>query len=410
MLQAIGDRLAKNVRRSFQYRDFRLLWFGAFFSFMGGWIQTTAQGWLVYEMTGDRSKLAWVTFCAMIPMAILGPFGGALVDSLNRRRLLITCQAVYGTNALILALGVTMGWVRYEHILAVALINGVMNTVETPARQSLVSSIIPPEDIPAAVPVNAMTFNLSRILGPAVAGILLTLVGPQICYLANGFSYLALIFALLAIRTDISTRAAERAPILDLVSEGMRYAWRDRRLRMLLLMEITVSMFAMFYLPMMPAIAKDMLGLGEAGLGFAMTAVGVGTKTALITLMALADRPFKGFLSRLAMVSIGMALLLLSFVREPWLAYPLLAIAGASGVMLFNTTNTLFQLLSPDHLRGRVLALHIWAISGFGPLSMPFLGALAQAKGMPVALQVGAGLVLGGAFLAWKNRAQLAGV
>jgi len=280
-------RAIPGVRVLMQYPDFRLLWTGAFLSFLGTWIQSVAQGWLVYDITNDEAKLAMVSFCGMIPMAFLGPISGALIDTLNRRKILVVAQAIYGCNALFLAAAVHFGFVSYAQIIAISLINGVVNSFETPARQSLVGTMIPPEDLSAAVPVNAMTFNLSRVLGPAIGGQLLALLGAQLCYLINGLSYLALIFAVLAIRANIGRRAAPREPIIDLMMEGWRYTFRDLRLRTLFFMEGTTSMFGLAYIALMPAIAKDMLGLDKRGLGYAMTAIGVGTMTGLILLMML---------------------------------------------------------------------------------------------------------------------------
>ncbi|MBS1706479.1 MAG: MFS transporter [Armatimonadetes bacterium] len=400
-------RFRENSIRVFRYPDFRTLWFGAFFSFMGSWIQNIAQGWLVYEITGDRAKLAWVTTAWMLPMALLGPFGGAVVDMVNRRKALVAAQIIYGLGAIFLAVAVHYHFVSYGQILAIAVINGVVNSVETPARQSLVSQIVPQEDLHAAVPINAMTFNLNRVLGPSVGGWLLSRLGAETCYFVNGLSFLTLIFAVLAIKADISQRSAQRQPIVDLVVEGMKYTWRDERLKTLFLMEVTVSVFGLFYLPMMPAIAKDMLHLSETGLGTAMTWIGVGTMSALILLMVIADKPIKGLICRASMTSLGLALVGLSFAKSVYFAYPLLAIAGASGVMQFNTTNALFQTIAPEHLRGRVLAMHIWALSGFGPLALPLFGIMAQRLGMPPTLMVGGILVFGGAMLSWVYRARL---
>lgn len=396
--------------RAFRIRDFRLLWSGAFLSFMGTWIQSVAQGWLVYDLTRDESKLAWVSFCGMIPMALLGPIAGSFVDTWNRRRILVVSQLIYGVNALFLATVVHYHLVSYWLIISVALVNGVVNCFETPTRQSLVGSIVPPEDIPAAIPVNAMTFNLSRVIGPAVGGVLLAWVGAQLCYFLNGLSYLALVFAVLGIRADISAKSARTEPIRDLVMEGLKYTFRDVRLRTLFFMECTTSMFGLSYMALMPAIAKTMLGLDKRGLGMAMTSIGVGTMSGLLLLMVLSARPIKGLLVRVTMTTFSLSLLALSLSRTPFLAFPLLALTGGSAVMQFNLTNTMFQMIAPDHLRGRVITMHIWALSGAGPLLLPFFGWLARQAGLPIALQVAGLVVFGGALMSWIHRDRLAHV
>ena len=391
-----------------RHRDFRLLWFGAFLSFMGTWVQNVAQGWLVYDITGERTKLAIVTFVGMAPMAVLAPFAGALTDRWNRRVTLVVCQSVYAVNALFLAAATHGNWVRYEYILGVAALNGFASVVEVPTRQSLVSEVVPLDEIPAAVPLQGLTFNGSRLLGPSIGGELLARFGPESCYLINGISYLALISAVIAIRADISARLAkEPQPMVDLIKEGMLYTWRDKTLKTLFLMEVTTSVFAMFYIPLMPALIKDVLQGGERTLGTAMTSIGVGAVCGLITVSAIAHLGNRRKLLLGAMGGLSLGLLGLSFARSLLVAAPFLALMGFSAVMQFNTTNTLFQMLAPANLRGRVLSMHIWAISGFGPITIPLFGLLADKLGLSAALQIGSFAMLGGFLLAVRSRSRL---
>jgi MFS family permease len=166
-------------------------------------------------------------------------------------------------------------------------------------------------------------------------------------------------------------------------------------------MEICVSSFALIYMPLMPAIAKDMLGLGKRGLGQAMSVIGIGAMASLIGLMMVSHKPIKALIARIAMTSMGVTLILLSFTRTVWLAFPLLVLTGAASVAQFNTTNTLFQLLAPEHLRGRVIAMHIWALSGLGPLALPVFGWLADRIGVPETLLIGGSIVTVGASMSW---------
>lgn len=396
--------------RAFRHRDFRWLWTGAFLSFVGSWVQNVAQGWLVYELTGNEAMLALVTFCGMAPVSLVGPLAGALADTLNRRAVLIITQAVYGAAAIFMAASVYYGFVSYGQILIVSLITGLTSTVEIPCRQSLVSSIVPQEDLAAAVPINAMTFNLARVFGPALGGWLLAKYGAQTCYLVNGISYFSLIIAVLGMRIDMRATARERQPIGDLVLEGMRYTLRDVRLRTLFLLECAASGFGLFYLSLMPAIVDKMLGLGKAGLGNAMSSVGIGAMVGLVLVITLSDKPIKPLLVRCAVTSLGLSLTLMSFARSPWVAFPLFGLAGMSAMIQFNTTNTLFQLLSPEHLRGRVLAMHVWALAGFSPLGVLFFGWLARNVSIPAAQFTGGSLLLGAAALGWRYRRNLAGV
>lgn len=396
--------------RALRHRDFRLLWIGAFFSFTGSWVQNVAQGWLVFELTKDEAKLALVAFCQMVPVFVFGMIAGSLVDTMNRRFLLTLSQSVFATSALFLAWATATGTIAYWQILVVSLVNGLMSTIEIPARQSLLSRVVPPDDLPAAVPINALTFNAARMIGPAIGGFLLAKFGVQTCYLVNGLSYAALILAVIAIRADLSAETREPAPIKDLVLEGVRYTLRDVRLRALFMMECCTSMFGIFYLTLMPAIAKELLGLGKVGLGNAMTSVGVGAVIGLASLAGISHLPIKPLLIRLAMTVLGLGLVGLTFASTPWMAFPILALIGMASVVQFNTTNTLFQLLSPPNLRGRVIAMHVWALSGLSPFGTLFFGWLASVAGLRIAIGSGAIVMLFGTLLAWIHRGRLAGV
>lgn len=392
------------------------MWSGSFLSFTGSWVQSIAQGWLVYEITHDEAKLAFVTFCAMAPVSVFGPFAGALSDTFNKRKVLVFTQSVFGLCAIFLMVatwprpGAPLGFVQYWHVLVVSVIVGLMACLEMPTRQSVISRVVPAEELTMAVPFNAMTFNFARVVGPAIGGILLSAFGPRACYGVNGVSYLALILAALAIRADLGAGTREPQPIKDLLFEGMLYTFRDLRLRTLFVMESIVSIFGLFYISLMPAIAKDMLGLDEKGLGLSMTFIGVGAFSGLVLMVMTSHRPVKALVVRVSMVLIGLGLSSLAFARSGPAAFPILALIGMAAIMQFNTTNTLFQLLSPDRLRGRVLAMHIWALSGLSPFGILFFGWLAHRTSLELALHVGGGCVLAGAIWGWLFRRGLEGV
>lgn len=431
-----GPRPRSNIARVFRYRDFRLLWIGAFFSFTGSWIQNVAQGMLVYEMTGDEAKLAFVTFCSMAPVMVLGPFAGTLADSFNKRTILITTQAIMGAAALSLAAAAYYQVITYGHILTVAVLFGVVGCFEMPTRQSIISKVVPPEEISAAVPLNALTFNAARIIGPGIGAILYTKVGPQLCYAINGFSYLGLIAAAVAIRADLRPIAREAQPILDLLLEGMRYTFRDARLRMLFIMEAIVSAFGIAYLALMPAFARQLVEAQHGAaistlsvlqvreetsklVGGAMTSVGVGAICGLLLSTWLAHLPGKAKLIQVSMATLAVGLLLIPFARTPLFAFPLFAVLGGSAIIQFNTTNSLFQILSPERLRGRVIAMHVWALAGLGPFGMLLFGWIAREskgdpaspfQGVPLVMMLGGICVALGVLWSYKNRKNLEGV
>ncbi len=376
-------------------RDFALLWAGSFISFLGSQIQGIVQGFLVYEMTGDKAKLAFVWFCASAPVSFFGPFLGVLGDMLDRRRLMYAAMLVSSAGAFYLAYASYTGTIQFWHFVAFALLMGFVQTVEVPTRQSIVRSVVPAELMPSAVPLQAMAFNGSRVMGPALGGLLLGWFGATFCFTFNGISFLAVCVAVLLMRADLRPVRGEPQPVIDLILDGARYTLRDKGLRTLFFMEAATSMFGMVYLVLLPAIAKDQLGLDEKGLGVAMSFVGVGAFISLVTLATISHYPIKRGIARLAMVGMSLGLVLLSFAPTPALAFPVLFLLGASGVAQFNTTNTLFQLLSPEHLRGRVIAMHMWAISGTMPIGVMFFGWIAKAVSLHAALiGGGAGLAL----------------
>lgn len=415
--------LRQSVMRAFRHRDFRLLWYGAFLSFVGSWIQKAGEGWLVQTMYHNISLLTLISFCAQAPVSVLGPFAGTLADAFDKKVVLNVAQVLFGLGAIYLGVVCVMHRVVYGELLAVALLFGIVGAFEGPTRQSVVSRVVPPEDLAHAVPLNAMTFNVARLIGPAIAGALLAIltttfdaqVGSGICYTLNGISYLALVFAVLAIRANLKPTARSAQPVGDLIVEGMKYTFRDDRFRTLFFMEVIASSCGMFYISVMPAFTSDILGMGAGGYAMAMSMVGTGAIAGLLMMIYFADMPIKSQMVRLGMLTMGIAIFMLGYVRAAWLAYPLIALIGASVIVQFNTTNTLFQLLSPDRLRGRVLAMHQWAIGGLGPFGTLFFGWFAEytktphrlsfsgmsvlmpVGGLPLALKIGGACILLGA-------------
>lgn len=353
-----------------------------------------AQGWLVYELTGDKSKLALVGFINTIPVFLSAPIMGALVDTLDKRKVLIFCQIMFAMSAFSMAFMCWSGHIRYEYILIAAFMNGLTGALEMPTRQSIVSRVVPLEQLHAAIPLNAMTFNLARILGPSVGGLLYYWLGPTANYGVNGISYIFLIGAVVKIKADLSVRTKRTEPVRDLIVEGMRYTWREPMLRTLFIMEMVLSIFALFYLNLLSAYVKDVLRMDERGLGGVMTTIGLGAISGLIVISVLANRPVKAKIVQTAMIMVGLAVVGMSLTTNLFLASMCFMLAGAGAVAQFNTTGALFQILAPERMRGRVISMHVWALSGIGPLSLPFFGWMAQTRGLQPTLGIGGGVVL----------------
>ena len=391
------------------YRDFRILWIGAFVSFTGGQISNLAQGYFVYRMTGDEAKLALIPFVWSIPIFAFGLVAGSFADRFDKRRVLVLTQLFFGVNALYMAAATYFGFVQYWQIIVIAAVNGLIACVEMPTRQSVTSRVVPMEDLAAAVPVNAMTFNVARVAGQALGGLILGVLGVFGCYLADGVSYLALIFSLRTIKADLTPAHRSTGPLKDLVVEGALYAWRDVRLRTLWLLELATALFGLSYAPLLPAYALDILAHGDTAKNVHVytlcgMSIGAGAFAGLLVVTQLAHSRRKGWIIRGSIGLIAAGLLGLAFTSTPWIAMILFAMAGAGGIMQLNTTNALFQTLAPERLHGRVLAMHVWALNGLSPFGVLLLGSLARAtKGnaaMPLHGGVPFAFALGGVMMA----------
>jgi len=369
--------------RVFSNYDFRLMWIGAFLSFTGSWVQKIAEGYFVYQMTQDETKLSFIAFCNSFPVFIFGFVLGYLSDTMNKRRVLVVTTALYAVGAMYLAIATYYKFIEYWHIVAVALITGLISCIEMPTRQSIVSRVVPPEDLAAAVPINAMTFNVARIVGPAIGGYILAKQGVAACYLLNGISFIALIWAAKAIRSNLAVAPRDPQPMKDLIFEGAIYTWRETRLRTLLILETITALFGIFYIQLVPAYVDQALGLhigsdaAKTAIAWAYTSIGIGAMIGLVVNIALSDTPHKRTIIQASMTIIAIGLLVMAFERVEWIAYTAMAFVGGATIMQFNSTNALFQILSPERLRGRVLAMHIWALNGLSPFGVLFFGWLA---------------------------------
>ena len=370
-------------------------------SFTGSQIQNVSQGYYVFELTGDKAKLAMVTFFFTIPVLFLAPFSGAIADHVDRRKAMIASLVASAAGAAILAVGYHWKWLTYEMILAISFMNGIVQTVEAPARQSVVRTVVGDEDLPYAVPAQAMTFNLSRIFGQALGGVIASIWGVEACFFINAISFAALIWAVVRIRADLRPKKGELGPISDLLLDGIRYTFRHIGLRTLFLMETATAIFGMFYISLMPAIANQKIGDKPIHLGFAQSAIGIGALTGLSVISWLSGKTPRPLLTRIAMTNVSIGLMLLSLVNHSWIVYPILGLVGMSTIMQFNTTNILFQLMSPENLRGRVISMHLWAISGLATLGIPIFGQIAQRVSLDRALLVGGAILAAFSVWAW---------
>ncbi len=382
--KAMGNRTFIAMRSP----QFRRYWIGAFLSFVGSWVQNVAQSWLVYDLTRSEFLLGVVSFVQGLPMLFFAPFGGALSDHWNRRQILLITQSTFACTALILALLTYTGLIRYEYILVLVLINGLVLAVDLPTRQSLVAHLVPREHLGNGIALNASAFHTARILGPAIGGLLLEWFGPAPCFLVNGLSFSAILLALLTIRIQNSAEGVESKSLWHSLGEGVRFIVARRGLLALWVNVMVLSTFGLSYLVLMPVFAEDVLGVGKAGLGQLYTFAGIGSLIGLLLVARLSGEVSLGWLVALAANGFAWSVMGFAWVNNPLIAKVLLMLAGMFGVMQLVSTNTALQMASPDYLRGRVVSLHSWAINGPAPFSALLIGKLAQMWGAPTAVMV----------------------
>jgi MFS family permease len=376
---------------AFRHRNYRLFFSGQLISLTGTWLQSVALGWLVYELTGSQLLLGTVSAIGALPIFFLSLPAGILIDRINKRDLLIATQ----TTAMLLAFAlaglthwrlITVYW-----IVLLGFLLGVVNAFDAPARQSFVIDMVGREDLPNAIAMNSAMFNGARIVGPAMAGILLAITGIAGVFFLNGLSFIAVIAGLLLMNVPrMPPRVAGNA-WLD-IKEGLQFVRGHRRVRGLLILTAVVSIFSMSYSVLMPVFAKDILKVGAGGLGFLMSMAGVGALIGAATISSLGDFRGKGRLLLVGNLTFSAMLICFSFSRIWPLSLGILFVAGWGMMINMALTNTLIQTAVPDELRGRVMSLYTWMFLGMAPIGSFQAGAIAHLLGAPHALQIGAAI------------------
>jgi MFS family permease len=374
--------------RAFRHRNYQLYFAGQLISFSGTWMQSVAESWLVYRLTGSAALLGVTAFCSQIPVFILAPIGGTVADRGNRHRIMVITQSVSMALPLILALLTFTGRVQVWHVFVLATCLGVVNAFDIPARQSFVVEMVGREDLLNAIALNSSMFNGARVVGPAVAGLLVAAVGEAWCFLLNGLSYVAVIGGLLMMRVTATRRARAHSPFRDTL-EGFRFVLRTAPVRALLLLLGVVSLAGMPYAVLMPVFAEEILRGGARGLGFLMAASGLGALGGALSLAGRRDVRGLGSWVGWAAGAFGVSLALFSLSRSFWLSVALLVPVGFSLMVQMASSNTLIQAMVPDQLRGRVMSVYSMMFLGMAPFGGLSAGYAAERIGAPATVAVG---------------------
>jgi MFS family permease len=396
--------------RALKHRNFQLFFSGQLISLIGTWMQTVAQSWLVYRMTGSSLKLGAVGFASQIPVFLFAPVGGMVADRVSRRRVVVATQTASMILALILAALTLLGKVEVWHIFVLAALLGLVNAFDIPGRQSFLVDMVGRDDLMNAIALNSSMFNGARVIGPAIAGILVAKIGEGWCFFANGVSYIAVIIGLLLMRIECVRRSRSDSPLADIV-EGFHWASHTGPIRMLLLLLGLVSLVGMPYTVLMPVFADRILhgsaswlavllhaeDPGAVRLGVLMGATGVGALLGALTLALRSGIRGLGRWIAWSCGGFGIALMVFAVSRTFWLSAVFLVPVGFCIMLQMACSNTLIQAMVPDALRGRVMAVYSMMFMGMAPFGALLGGALADRLGAPLTVAMGGAASIAGA-------------
>ena len=370
--------------RALAHRNYRLFFTGQGLSVIGTWLQQVAMGWLTYRLTNSAWLLGVVAFCANVGILLFGNIAGVVADRIDRRRGLLTTQSLMLAQAVVLAVLVAFGWIQTWHLIVLALWLGTCSAFDTPLRQSMyVHFIADRGDLGNAIALNSMLVNTARVVGPALAGLLLGLTNEAICFALNALSFLAVIIAIAKMDWPADIRTVAESGWWASWIEGVRYAHGLRPVRALLVLVAALAWTISPYSSLMPVYAKDIYGGGPHTLGYLLSAAGLG---ALASTLHLAHRATVRGLGRVIMYAVatsGAALAAFAYMRVFPVALLLMVLVGGGTILAAASANTILQTIVDDRLRGRVAAFYTLAFLGVAPLGNLAAGAIAAAMGTP---------------------------
>ena len=379
--------------RALRHRNYRLLFFGQLISLCGVWMQITAQGWLVLRLTNSPLWLGLIAAAQSLPVLLLSLHAGALADKAPKRTLLLVTQSVSMISALLLALLLYSGLIQVWHVLAAALIGGIVAAVENTARQAFTIELVGREDLMNAIALDSMVFNGSRIIGPATAGALVAAIGEAPAFLFNGLSFLAVIIGLLLMRLR-PFQAPARQSSLGHLREGIAYIVGEPKVRLLLLQIGLLCVFGLAYVPLLPSFARDVLGGDALVFGLVASTNAAGALCAALAIALFGDRIPRVKYMTIALLSYSIFLGGFTLARDLLPALLLIARVGWAGITSLTISNTLLQSIVPDALRGRVMSVFVLMVMGVSQLSGLLLAGIADLVGN-VALTVSVWTTLG---------------
>jgi MFS family permease len=392
------------IFRALYHRNYRLFFGGQGISLIGTWMQQIAMGWLVYRMTHSAFLLGLIGFSSQICSLFFSPFAGVLSDRYNRHRILVATQSLALVQAFLLATLTLTGVITVHHLILLSLFLGFVNAFDMPTRQAFVVEMVEKrEDLGNAIALNSFLFNGARLVGPSMAGILIFFLGEGMCFLLNGFSFLAVIIALLAMKMTPRKKEVKRTQVLQEFKEGFIYAFGFPPIRSILLFLAWISLVGTANTTLMPVFARDILRGDSQTYGFLMAAIGLG---AIIGAIFLASRTSVLGLGRIIIIAsatLGIGLISFSFSHTLWLSLFLLLLTGFGMMVHMVSSNTILQTMVDEDKRGRVMSLYVMAFMGMAPFGSLAGGGLASKIGASNTLIIGGASCLFGSFLFMKK-------
>jgi MFS family permease len=398
----VGGVTWRDTFAALKHRNFRLFFIGQLVSLTGTWMQTTAQSWLVYQLTGSKILLGTVAAVGSLPLLVFSLWGGSVADRHSKRTVVFYTQTGMMLTAFVFAALVGSGRIQPWHILVLSAVGGVAMAFDMPARQAFMVEMTSREDLMNAVSLNSSIVNGARVVGPAVAGFLMAHVGITWCFILNGISFIAVIAGLVMMRLPQFVPPAKPHSAGRHILEGFHYVAGHRRVRILLLLFSVVGVFGWSYAVLLPAYATDVLHVGESGYGGLLSANGFGALLGALTVAAWGNRVRPRLMILGGLWLFSAMLVLLAVVRWYPLALLCLAVGGWGMLLYFSTTNTLIQTSVSDAMRGRVMGIWALVFGGMMPVGGIESGFLSHAMGVPWTITVGAVICAGAGLITWR--------
>lgn len=377
--------MLKRVFKAFEYRDFRLLWFGACTSSVGTWMQNTAQNWLVLELSNSPFLLGLDSFLGQIPIFLFSLIGGVVADRVDRRRLLIGSQIVQMNCAFLLALLFALSKVEVWHILSLSFVVGLAQAFGGPAYQALIPTLVAAKDLPNAIALNSIQFNLARVIGPMLGGIALTSLGAAWCFSFNGLSFVAVIIALslLPVRPLAGKGAGS---LIASLKEGLGFVRRQEAMSALIVLAFSMTMLGIPLIVFLPVVVKDVFHLGASTFTLLLCVSGAGAVAGALAVATFGHIHNKGKVTLLSIVALGVLIGWFGMSQSLVLSCVLLFLAGGALIAVFTMISSLVQLIAPDEMRGRVMSVYNVAFRGGMPIGSLISGEMIARTSVPAVL------------------------